>query len=64
MTFRRQKSYANNRKRDIEFKVGDWVYLKISPLNGVMRFRKKGKLIPRSVGPYEILNELRVLRMY
>ena len=64
MTFSRQKSYANNRKRDIEFKVGDWVYLKISPINGVMRFRKKGKLIPRSVGPYEILNELRVLRMY
>ena len=64
MTFSRQKSYANNRKRDIEFKVGDWVYLKISSINGVMRFRKKGKLIPRSVGPYEILNELRVLRMY
>ncbi|KAH0716653.1 hypothetical protein KY290_012914 [Solanum tuberosum] len=54
----RQKSYANNRKRDLEFEVGDWVYLKISPMKGVMRFGKKGKLSPQYVGPYEILNRV------
>ncbi|WMV49969.1 hypothetical protein MTR67_043354 [Solanum verrucosum] len=42
----RQKSCANNRKKDVEFKVGDWVYLKISSMKGVMRFGKKGKLVP------------------
>ena len=47
----RQKSYANNRKRDIEFEVGDMVYLKISPMKGVMIFGKKGKLSPWYVGP-------------
>ena len=46
-----QKTYAFNRKRDLEFNVGDWVYLKISPMKGVMRSRKKGTLIPRYVGP-------------
>ncbi|WMV18912.1 hypothetical protein MTR67_012297 [Solanum verrucosum] len=51
----RQKSYADNRKRDLEFEVSDWVYLKISPMKGVMRFGKKGKLSPHYVGPYEIL---------
>ncbi|KAH0697960.1 hypothetical protein KY289_015442 [Solanum tuberosum] len=51
----RQKSYADVRKRDLEFEVNDWVYLKISPMKGVMRFGKKGKLSPRYVGPYRIL---------
>ncbi|KAL3363282.1 hypothetical protein AABB24_012529 [Solanum stoloniferum] len=51
----RQKSYADNRRRDLEFEIGDWVYLKISPMKGVMRFGKKGKLSPRYVGPYQIL---------
>ncbi|WMV49597.1 hypothetical protein MTR67_042982 [Solanum verrucosum] len=41
-----QKSYANVRRREIKFEVDDWVYLKISPMKGVMRFGKKGKLIP------------------
>ncbi|WMV09170.1 hypothetical protein MTR67_002555, partial [Solanum verrucosum] len=54
----RQKSYADNRKRNLEFEVGDWVYLKISPMKGVMRFGKKGKLSPRYVGPYEILKRV------
>ncbi|WMV51220.1 hypothetical protein MTR67_044605 [Solanum verrucosum] len=54
----RQKSYADNRKRDLEFEVGDWVYLKISPMKGVMRFGKKGKLSPRYVEPYEILKRV------
>ena len=50
-----QKSYANNRKMALEFEVGDQVYLKISPMKGVMRFGKKGKLSLRYIGPYEIL---------
>ncbi|WMV37846.1 hypothetical protein MTR67_031231 [Solanum verrucosum] len=55
MTQRRQKSYAYVRSREFEFEVDDWVYLKISPMKGVMRFGKKGKLSPRYVGPYRIL---------
>ena len=50
-----QKSYADNIKRAIEFEVGDQVYLKISPMKGVMRFGKKGKLSLRYTGPYEVL---------
>jgi ribosomal protein L21E len=50
----RQKSYANKHRRQLEFNVGDLVYLKVSPLKGVMRFGKKGKLSPRFVGPFEI----------
>ena len=49
-----QKYYAKNRMRDLEFKVGDWVYLKISPMKGLIRFLKKGKLSPRYLVPYEI----------
>ena len=58
MAHSRQKSYADNRKRDLEFEVGDWVNLKISPMKGVMRLGKKGKLSPRYVGPYEILKRV------
>lgn len=54
----RQKSYAYNRKRDLEFEVGDLVYLKISPMKGVMRFVKKGKLSHWYAGPYEILKRV------
>ena len=50
-----QKSYADNRKWPLECDVGDHGYLKISPMKGVMRFGKKGKLSPRYVGPHEIL---------
>ena len=50
----RQKSYADKRPRDLEFKVGDYVYLKVSPLRGTIRFHVKGKLAPRYVGPYQI----------
>ncbi|KAH0675957.1 hypothetical protein KY285_023758 [Solanum tuberosum] len=50
-----KKSYADVRRRDLEFHVDDWVYLKISPIKGVMRFGKKGKLSPLYVGPYHIL---------
>ena len=50
-----QKSYADNCKRNLKFVEGDQVYLKISPMKGVMRFGKKVKLSPRYIGPYEVL---------
>ncbi|GKB76951.1 putative reverse transcriptase domain-containing protein [Tanacetum coccineum] len=50
----RQKSYANKRRKPLEFSVGDHVLLKVSPWKGVVRFGKKGKLAPRFVGPFEI----------
>ncbi|GJX92259.1 reverse transcriptase domain-containing protein, partial [Tanacetum coccineum] len=54
----RQKSYADNRRKPIEFEVGDKVLLKVSHWKGVMRFGKKGKLTPRYVGPFEILERI------
>nr|GFA77171.1 putative reverse transcriptase domain-containing protein [Tanacetum cinerariifolium] len=54
----RQKSYADNRRKLLEFEVGDQVLLKVSPWKGVIRFGKKGKLASRYVGPYEILERI------
>ena len=54
----RQKSYADNRHRDLEFQIGDWVFLKVSPMRGVMRFGRKGKLSPRYIGPYQIVRRI------
>ncbi|WMV24634.1 hypothetical protein MTR67_018019 [Solanum verrucosum] len=54
----RQKSYIDARRRDLEFEVHDWVYVKILPMKGVMKFGKKGKLSPRFVGPYKILRRV------
>ncbi|XP_074277497.1 uncharacterized protein LOC141601129 [Silene latifolia] len=54
----RQKSYADLHRRDIEFAVGDKVLLKVSPMRGVMRFGKKGKLSQKFIGPYEILDRV------
>ena len=54
----RQKSYADKRKRPLEFKVGDKVLLKVSPWKGVIRFGKRGKLNPRYVGPFFITNRI------
>jgi hypothetical protein len=51
----RQKSYADNRRRDLSFEVGDYVYLKVSPMRSVKRFNMKGKLAPRYVGPFKII---------
>ena len=56
--FTLQKSYADYWRRDLEFEVGDMVYLKISPMKGVMRFDKKGKLIPWYVVSYEVLQRV------
>ena len=54
----RQKSYADNRRRDLEFEVGDMVFLRISPWKGVLRFGKRGKLSPRYIGPYRIVERI------
>ncbi|KAA3460519.1 DNA/RNA polymerases superfamily protein [Gossypium australe] len=54
----RQKSYADLKRRDIEFAVGDRVFLKISPWKKVLRFGKKGKLSPRFIGPYKVLRRV------
>nr|GEZ08704.1 putative reverse transcriptase domain-containing protein [Tanacetum cinerariifolium] len=54
----RQKSYANNRHKSLEFEVGDRVMLKVSPWKGVIRFGRKGKLAPRYVGPFKILERI------
>ncbi|GJU47826.1 putative reverse transcriptase domain-containing protein [Tanacetum coccineum] len=54
----RQKSYADNRRKPLEFQVGDHVMLKITPWKGVVRLGKKGKLAPRFVGPFEILERI------
>ena len=51
----RQKSYADRRRRDLEFQVGDYVFLKVSPWNGV---GKKGKLNPRFIGPFGVLERI------
>ena len=50
-----QKSYADVRRRELEFQVDDWVFLKVTPMKGVMRYGKKGKISPRYLGPYKIL---------
>ncbi|GKC08903.1 putative reverse transcriptase domain-containing protein [Tanacetum coccineum] len=54
----RQKSYADRRRKPLEFSVGDYVLLKVSPWKGVVRFGKKGKLVPRFVGPFEIIEKV------
>ncbi|KAL4016735.1 hypothetical protein IC575_024392 [Cucumis melo] len=46
------------RRKDLEFEVGDMVFLKVAPMKGVLRFAKKGKLSPRFVGPFEILERI------
>nr|GEV52018.1 putative reverse transcriptase domain-containing protein [Tanacetum cinerariifolium] len=54
----RQKSYADKRRKLLEFSVGDYILLKVSPWKGVVRFGKKGKLAPRFVGPFEIIKKV------
>ncbi|XP_074283606.1 uncharacterized protein LOC141608147 [Silene latifolia] len=54
----KQKSYADLKRTDIEFNVGDKVLLKVSPMRGVVRFGKKGKLIQKYIRPYEILDRV------
>ncbi|GJS54750.1 putative reverse transcriptase domain-containing protein [Tanacetum coccineum] len=54
----RQKSYADSGRKMTEYEVVENVLLKVSPWKGVMRFRKKGRLAPRYVGPFEILERI------
>ncbi|KAA3470768.1 RNA-directed DNA polymerase-like protein [Gossypium australe] len=54
----RQKSYADLKRKDIEFEVGDKVFLKASPWKKILRFGRKGKLSPRFIGPYETIERV------
>ncbi|GJT90375.1 putative reverse transcriptase domain-containing protein [Tanacetum coccineum] len=54
----RQKSYADMKRKPMEFQVGDKVMLKVSPWKGVVRFGKRGKLNPRYVGPFKVIERV------
>ena len=56
-----QKSYADVRRRPLEFEVGDHVFLKVMPKRGVVRFGKRGKLSPRFIRPFEILERVGIV---
>jgi hypothetical protein len=53
----RQKSYADHRRKSIEFEVGDFVYLKVSPMKSIKRYGVKRKLVPRYVGPFQTIGK-------
>ena len=53
----RQKSYADQRRRPLDFQVGDYVYLRVSPMKGIHRFGVKGKLAPRYIGPFQVIEQ-------
>jgi hypothetical protein len=53
----RQKSYADHWRRELSFEVGDFVYLKVSPMRGLRHFMVRGKLAPRFIGPFKILEK-------
>ncbi|GKC74469.1 putative reverse transcriptase domain-containing protein [Tanacetum coccineum] len=57
----RQKSYADRKRKPMDFQVGDKVMLKVSPWKGVVRFGKRGKLNPRYVGPFKVLEKVRAI---
>ena len=57
----RQKSYADRRRRPLEFKVDDHVFLKVMPKRGVVRFNKRGKLVPIFIEPFEILERVGIV---
>ena len=54
----RQKSYADTKRKEVVYEIGDRVYLRVSPLRGGNRFGVKGKLSPRFVGPYRVLERM------
>ena len=54
----RQKSYADMRRKDIQYEIDEKVFLKVSPWKKVMRFGKKGKLSPRFIRPYEVIEKV------
>jgi hypothetical protein len=53
----RQKSYVDHRRRKLSFRVGDFVYLKVSPMRGLYHFKIRGKLASRYIGPFKILEQ-------
>ncbi|KAI5343865.1 hypothetical protein L3X38_011741 [Prunus dulcis] len=59
----RQKSYVDNKSKDLEFAVGDWVFLKLSLWNGVMWFGKHGKLSSRYIESYEIMECIKLVAL-
>ena len=58
MTQSRKKSYVDIRRQPLEFEVGDHVFLKVMPMRGVVKFSKQGKLSPRFIGLFEILERV------
>jgi hypothetical protein len=56
-----QETYSNKRRRPLEFEDGNHVYLKVSPMKSVKPFGVKGKLAPRSIGPFPILDKCRTV---
>lgn len=54
----REKNYADPKCGNVEFQVGDHVFLRVSPMHGVRRFGKKGKLNSKFVGPFEIAERI------
>jgi hypothetical protein len=54
----RQKSYTDNRRRELRFQVGDYVYLKVPPMRGLRCFKIRGKLAPRYIEPFKILEQI------
>lgn len=54
----RQKNYADTRRRPLEFAIGDHVFIRVSTMKGLLHFGKKGKLSPRFIGPFEILERI------
>jgi hypothetical protein len=55
VTQSRQKTYVDHRGRELSFKFGDFVYLKVSPMRGLCRFKVRDKLAPRFIGSFKIL---------
>jgi hypothetical protein len=56
VTQTQQKSFADIRRRDLSFEIGDFAYLKVSSMRGTRRFKVKGKLAPRYVGPFKVID--------
>ena len=54
----RKKSYADSKRKEVVYEIGDIAYIRVSPLRGVKRFGVKGKLAPRFVGPYRVLEHM------
>jgi hypothetical protein len=57
VTQSRQKSYTDHSRRELSFEVGDFVYLEVSPMRGLHHFKVRGKLAPRFIGPFKILEK-------